>query len=628
MSFFSSAPSAPGARSALAGAVWACVSSAVIAQAADEPVLSPVVVTAAREPQPISEVLANMTVVSRDEIERASGTSVADVLRTVPGFEMVRQGTGISNTNLFLRGAEKRHVLVLIDGVPFESQTTSGGPTWESLPLAQIERIEVLRGPASAIYGSAAVAGVVQIFTRKGQAAPQASIGLGIGTQDQGQADATFSGRWGAVDVSVGASAGHVIGPSARTNARANSRAADRDGSRDAAGHLSLGWSVAPGHRIQLGWVQSHANSQYDATTSSRNDDRIYRDLSNGNVAWSAQWSDSLSTRVIVGQSVDRYEAQPANSRNQTTTHTASTLTSWRLQQHVVRLVLDYRRDEFRNSSAPMSTLGGVWPSRDDRAIGLGHEWRSGIWSTNLNARQDDDSEFGRQHTGNIGAGVRLSPDWQVLGSWGTAFKAPTLYQRFSPYGVATLSPESSRTSELSLRYQSGVRRFGVTLYDTHIDHMIEYVSRPAAAGCSRAATEGCYMDVGTVHLKGAELSGAAPWLGVRWSGSLDFGVPKVVRTDALLDRRARQRATVRAESEMLGWKWGVQAQAQGYRTDAGNRLGGYTLWSADMSRALAPQWKVFARVDNLTDRHYELARNYAVAPRTFFVGVRWTPSL
>jgi vitamin B12 transporter len=628
MSISHSVPRAPGLRSALSMAI----SGLLLSNAwAESPVFQPLpeqVVTASRVAQPLSEVLANMTVIGRDTIDRAAGTSVADVLRGVQGFEMVRNGGPATTTSLFLRGAEKRHVLVLIDGVPFESQTTSGGAGWEALPLALVDRIEVLRGPASAMYGSSAVAGVVQIFTKQGAGKPQASVGMGLGTQDLAQADVALSGHWGAVDAAFGAAGSTLLGPSSRLNAVTGSRAADRDGQRDASANLNLGWRVMPGHRLSVGWLQNHSNSQYDASTSSKNDDRVLRDLTQGNLGWQAQWAGGLRSQVSIGQTTDRYQTTPSQALNETSTRTASALVEQRLGAHTVRAVVDHRRETFFNLTALAPAQKGVWPAREDLGVSLGHEWRAGQWGTDLAVRQDDDSEFGRHHTGHVGARYQLAPGWQLTGSWGTAFKAPTLYQRFSYYSTAGLQPESSRTTEFSLKHDRNGVQAAVTAYDTRIDHLTDFVSRPAASGCLRAAVDGCYMDLGQAHLKGVELMASAPWLGVRWQGSVDLGVPKRVSTDALLDRRARQRATLRAESEFMGWQWGVQAQAQSYRMDAGNRLAGYTVWSADLSRALDAQWKLVARLDNLTDRRYELARNYSVTPRAVFVGIRFTPSL
>src|SRR3990167_8831026 len=195
MSFLNSVPRAPGVRSALAVACGLVLAAPFVAQATDADDVGQVVVTASRAPQPISRVLADVSVITRDEIERRGSASAVDLIAALPGFEISRTGGPASITGVFLRGAESRHLLVLIDGVRVDTQSGAGGATWEALPASQIERIEVVRGPASAVYGSDAMAGVVQIFTRQGQGPARVEVGFGVGTLGLWSSDAQVSGK-------------------------------------------------------------------------------------------------------------------------------------------------------------------------------------------------------------------------------------------------------------------------------------------------------------------------------------------------------------------------------------------------------------------------------------------------
>lgn len=156
-------------------------SSTVWAQSAPPAQLDTIVVTATRTPQPLSSVSADITVIDRDEILRAGVTGLADLLARQPGIEFARNGGPGTSTSVFIRGNESRHTAVYIDGVRVDSQST-GGAVWEQIPLDQIERIEVLRGPAAAIYGSDAVAGVVQLFTKQGNGSPRPSASVTVGS--------------------------------------------------------------------------------------------------------------------------------------------------------------------------------------------------------------------------------------------------------------------------------------------------------------------------------------------------------------------------------------------------------------------------------------------------------------
>ena len=185
----------PGLIAVCCATAWPC-----FAQILDE-----VVVTAARIEQPLSEVLADVTVIDRQAIQRSGATGVADLLSRYPGVQFARNGGAGNTTSLFIRGANTNHTAVYVDGVRIESQTMSGGFSWQTLPLAQIDRIEILRGPAAAIYGSDAIGGVVQVFTRRGEGAFQPYAGVGAGTYNTYQVNAGFSGSQAQWDYAVGA---------------------------------------------------------------------------------------------------------------------------------------------------------------------------------------------------------------------------------------------------------------------------------------------------------------------------------------------------------------------------------------------------------------------------------------
>ena len=166
--------------------------------------LKEVFVTATRTAQPIGDVVADVTIIDREVIERSGAAGLADVLARVPGIEISRNG-GVGNaTNIFTRGGESRHTVVLIDGVRVDSQSTSGGANWQAIPLAQIDRIEIVRGPTSAVYGSDAAAGVIQIFTKKGQNGFSPAITLGYGSYNTQKVEVSASGATGSVDYLVG----------------------------------------------------------------------------------------------------------------------------------------------------------------------------------------------------------------------------------------------------------------------------------------------------------------------------------------------------------------------------------------------------------------------------------------
>jgi vitamin B12 transporter len=617
---------APGVRSAFAVACGLALSVSGVAWADDEG-LGPVVVSVSRMPQPVSRVLADVSIIDREAIELSSGNAVADVLRNLPGIEMTRNGGATGTTSIFLRGSDKRHVLVLVDGVPFDSQA-SGGATWEALPLQSIERIEVLRGPASAAYGSDAVAGVIQIFTRKGEGPPRFDVGFGGGDLGLASTDIGVLGRQGDVDYALSVAAERSRGFDSRTNTTKGSRAADRDGYASNSYQMRLGYRLDPRHRLQGSVVRQHQNSQYDGTASSPNDDRSLKDASVASLSWAAQWTEGWKSTLTLGQSKDDYELRPNAYNTHTQLRTASWLNHLTLGSHAFLVIMERREDQLLNSDLPQSPTGKK-AERSNNGLGIGYEGQEGPLTFASNVRSDSDSEFGNRVTGSLALGIELNRHWRLRGSTGTAFKAPTLYQRFSQYGNPVLKPEAARNKELGLRFQDGGTQVSATLFDSQLKDLIDY-STPGIC----PSTDGCYRNVVRARLKGLEIQGGMSLGAVRLTGSMDWTSPKNLDTDRILTRRARRHASMRTEVAAGEWLWGAQANSYSGRLDytgatgAVKHLGGYTLWTADVSAPLSREWKWAVRVDNVTDKRYQTASTYATQPRTLFVSARWSPGL
>lgn len=280
------------------------------AHAATAAPMGEVVVTANRTPQPLADLVADVSIVDRDTIEASGATGLADVLARVPGIEISRNGGPGTTTSVYLRGAEQRFTAVYIDGVRVDSQTTGGAP-WEAIPLGLIDRIEVLRGPAAAVYGSDAVGGVIQIFTRKGEGPAQPYVGIGAGSHGTYKAEAGVSGSAGegrAVDYALGFEREISDGFNARPIAGQNP---DKDGLRRSAVNARVGLQIDPRQRLEGTLLGADTNAGYD-TTPLGNDDRALHRMHALGLNWRAQWSDRYTTRLSVTDSRERYETRPS----------------------------------------------------------------------------------------------------------------------------------------------------------------------------------------------------------------------------------------------------------------------------------------------------------------------------
>lgn len=580
----------------------------LLAQNLRAPSLSETVVAATRSPQPLADLVADVTIVDRETIERSGATGLADVLARLPGVELSRNGGPGATTSVFLRGAESRFTAVYIDGVRLDSQST-GGAAWEAIPLGLIERIEVLRGPAGAVYGSDALGGVVQIFTRRGEAGVAPYVSVGAGTHRTTKLEAGVSGASGAVDYALGLSRDDSGGFNARPIAGQNP---DRDGYRSTAGHARLGLQLDPVHRLEGTALANHTNSGYDNGLGK--DDRSLHTLQALGLNWIAQWNAQLRTRLSVTDSRDQYETRP--SPYLTETHLRGYLlhNEWRQGAHLLTAALERREDHLTNSP--------IDRGRSQDALALGYGYSAGGHTVQANLRHDSDSEFGGKSTGSIAYGFAITPQWRATASVGTAFRAPTLYQRFSEYGVASLVPESSRNAELGLRYAQGASTFSAVVYRNRVSNLISF---SGAGRC--ASTFGCYANTARAEYRGITLAGSHRMGDVQVHGSIDLQNPRDLNTGKELARRARQHAMLGADTRVAGWTLGAEVQASGRRFDNSANtavLGGYALVNLYASTRIAPDTTLLARVDNLADKHYQLARTYATAGRTLYVGLKW----
>ena len=603
------------------------------------PSLAETVVTAARVEQPLSDLVGDVSIVDRATIERSGAAGVADLLARLPGIEMVRNGSIANTTSVYIRGAEQRFTAVYIDGVRIDSQST-GGVAWESIPLSQVDRIEVLRGPAAAVYGSDAIGGVIQLFTKRGEGKPAPYVGVGIGSYKLRRGEAGISGSAGvdnAFDYSLAVSReisdGFDVQPLRERNPVRTARfpadgytSPDRDGYDITAANARLGFRINPSQRVELTMLRSDTDSHYD--TRSTRPLAVYPDDTNSNTlrtvgaAWIAKWNDIYSTRLQVTDSKSTYETNPSFYRTETQLRNYLFQNEFRFGPHSGTVALERREDELNNPSA--GTGPSLTGKRSQNAVALGYGFVQGPHSVQLHARHDDDSEFGGKTTGSAGYGFAITPQWRVTASAGTSFRAPTLYQRFSEYGVGSLSPEEGRNVEVGLRYAQGATNAGIVAYRNRVTNLINF---GAAGPC--VSPFGCYSNTARAEYEGVTLSAGHRIGAVTLRASADFQDPRDRSTGNQLARRARKHGTLGADWDFAGWRLGAEMQTSGTRyDDAANtrQLGGYTVFNLVASTQITRDLSLVARIDNVGDKDYVLARTYATSGRAGYIGLKWAP--
>ena len=605
----------------------------------EAPSLPPTVVTATRVEQPLTDVLADVTLIDEEQIRNSGAVNIADLLVRQPGLSIVRNGGPGTSTSIYTRGADREFTAVYINGVRVDGQATGGGDggaQWEAISLDQVERIEIVRGPAAAVYGSDAVAGVIQIFTKRGEgAAFSPYVGVGVGSHRTKKLEAGFSGQQGAVDYSLGAARTTSRGYDVIQNPIFMSDP-DKDGYRQTSVSGTLGVQFNPQHRVELAGTHTDMDAQYDGSSydpSMPFDDRNKNRVSTLGATWIAQWTPDYTMRFSVSESQQRQEDSSAYSEYLTKTTLRNWLlhNEWRRGAHTLTAALERREDRAMDKTEPSWGDPDLEGKRHQNAIALGWGFAQGPHTAQVNLRHDRDSEFGGQTTGSAAYGYAFAPGWRATVGVGTAFRVPTLYQRFSVYGNPNLKPQKSRNVEVGVRYENGPHSAGVTIFHNRIRNLVSF---GAPGPC--ASFYGCFENTERATLRGITFTGATRLGRVNLSGSLDLLDPKDDTTGEMLNRRPRRQLKLAADTRVQDWTLGAEWQAASYRKDQYSdpitwapvpvRLGGYGVLNLYASTTMARDWQLLARIDNLADKKYEYVYGYATPGRSVWVGVRWQP--
>lgn len=579
-----------------------------------------VVVTATRTPQRAEEVIADVTVIGNEEIARSGAGSVADVLRRQRGIEIARNGGPGTNTSVFLRGSNANQVVVLIDGVRVGSSTT-GTASWNAIPLSSIDHIEVVYGPLSSLYGADAIGGVVQIFTRKGEGKPVLSASGGGGTHGTNQYDASVSGSTGGEhSVSYALSGAHEEsrGFNATLPGIGSNYNRDDDGYTRNSFNGRVVVQLAPGHEIGAQLLKSRLSAQYDSGASSYDAHNIqelesYAVFANNRIL--PNWRSTLQA----ARSNDKSGSFTASGVSQINTRQDEA--TWQntidLGPDTVQVLVGHRKEDVLSSSTPVLTRARVTNS-----VAASYDMRRGSHLLDLSVRNDH-SVYGSKTTGAAGYGYEFSHDLRATASYGTSFRAPTFNELYFPgYGLASNKPEQGKNAEAGLRWQVANTELKANYYHNRLTDMIVSVTP-----CPGATTGSCAYNVNRATLEGLTLSSDTRYGNLNLRASADFQDPRDDTTGKQLQRRARRHASVAADYAIGALALGAELQGSSQRFDDAanrNRLGGYGLLNLYTTWHVSPDWSLLLRVENIADKHYELARNYRTAGQTWFAALRY----
>jgi vitamin B12 transporter len=577
--------------------------------------LDPIAVTASRTAQPVSDLLADVTVIGPDDIARAGQSSLAELLAREPGVEIATNGGPGSTSAVFLRGANSGHTLVLIDGVRVGS-SSSGTTPIEAIPLDQIDHIEILRGPASSLYGADALGGVIQIFTKRGDGSSPARVNAsaGYGSYDTSQFAAGVAGAAQAWNYALQVGSGHSRGFNAIENPANFSYNPDRDGYTTTNITASGAVQVSPRHEITGQVFRNRLNAQFDGGLGF--DDRTITIVESYSLASRDQltdgWTSRLQAALANDDSVSNGAFGPSAFRTRQWQY------SWQndvtLPLGLLSLIAE-RREERLSSDVAFSIT-----QRNTNSADAIYQLRQGSHALQANLRIDDSSQFGSRTTGALAYGYRLTPAVRATLSAGTAFKAPTFNDLYFPrFSNPNLAPEKSRNIEAGFYYDTGAQHARAVAYRNRVDDLIVFEC-DANFNCAP-------QNVDRATLEGITLGYDVTWGETVLKTSVDLQKPEDDTNGHLLPRRAKRHGALALTHAIGSLRIGAEWLASSQRfDDAANtrRLGGYAVTNLTLDYALAKAWTLVVRANNVFDKHYELAADYATPRANVFAGVRF----
>lgn len=577
-----------------------------------------VVVTATRQQQPVSKTLSDVSVITREQLDRAVGSDLPSILSRQAGIEIARNGGAGKVTDIFIRGTNSRHAVILIDGMRIVS-ATNGGTALSQIPVEQIDRIEILRGPASSLYGADAVGGVIQIFTKKGSG-PLSFYG-NIGGGDRGSFRAAFglSGKAESTGTaySLTVSREQTDGFSATNSDSLYSYNPDNDGYRNSAYNASITQDLMPGHTLGVTLYQSFARNDYDQSPVGQ--DRERSRMTGQSVTLKNAFTSVWTSTLNYARTQDLTRNYNNGDMSDMTSKYQTTQNQWTWQNDFATGYGNFMLGAVYTDQHVDASTDYEKDSRTTKAAFAGYQGEFGRNLLQGSVRYDDDSQFGGKTTGLAAYGFKFTDNWTARVAYGTAYKAPTFNDLYYPrYGNPDLQPETSENIEAGLKWAAPGSKAELVFFHNVIDNLIIYQD---TGSYSRDA-----------RIEGVTLSGQTTWRGIELAGNATYQDALDRNADRQLARRARVFGDLSASYDwgkvVTGVEWQLSGKSYDYPYGLDTQtLGGYGLVNLFADYEFVRDWHLTARVDNVGNKRYTTAYGYNTAGNSWFLSLRYAPN-
>ena len=607
-------------KSLFSSLLLASVSASLTAHAAnnDEINLPETLVTATRSDTLKNELASASTVYTREDIERLQVRTLPDLLKGSTGVDVVQQGGYGQPSSVFMRGTNSSHVLVLIDGIKAGS-VTAGISAFELMPIEQIERVEIIRGPQSSLYGSEAIGGVIQIFTRKGAQTekPSVSVEAGGGSYDTHREAGNISGRWQNSWYNLGVS--NIESNGFKPLVVANDGVANKGSYNNTAVNARVGHRFDNNAEVEAFFMRAEGTNHfagYNATSINRKDfvsqvvgTTLTKDL-----------LDNWRSILRFGQTRDEGKNFEPNGRFDSKFNTTRWNASWLNEvtlssEHKAVLGTDYRVDEVESSTQ--------YDKKSRYDVGVFGELHSKVFDNhflNASLRWDENQAFGDYVTGNIGWRFNWNYGLSAFASFGNAFNAPSFNFLYYPgYSNPNLKPEQSTSVETGLAGNHDWMNWQLRAYHTDIDNLIDSVAPTyLPQNINKAQIDGIEVEIGT------EVLG--------WNHKVTGNLlsPRDRINNTRLNRRADKTLSYDLSKTLGAFDLGATVLAQSDRPDRDyftwepTKVAGFVTLDFRSAYHIDKNWMISGKLNNILDKHYQTVSNYNMADRNFFLSIHY----
>lgn len=578
--------------------------------------VDPIIVTANRIPQTLSSALSEVQIIDAEEIARSAGASLTSLLQARASIEISNTGGAGQPSGIFMRGTNSNHVVILLDGVRINSATL-GTTALEHIPLNQIERIEIVSGAASSLYGADAIGGVIHIMTNRSHyAGDKLQLSALWGSEKNSNYSISYNGKTEATQFQFGAGFAESDSRSATNERVAFGFNPDRDPYRNKNFRLGISREISRDHLLGVAYVRSHGVTHFDSDPTT--DDINRQTLDTLKLESYNRFTEGWDSLFRLARSRDQIETSGGfSSRFATKQNQLQWENRIKSDFGTITTGADATRQQVDSDTLFSQT------QRDIKGVYLGiiqeqdaHQWQ-------LNARHDNLSGYGGYDVGSVAYAYKIQPGFRALLNAGTAFKAPSFNDLYYPEafgykGNPNLKPERSRNVEAALEYRESNSSARLTHYRNQLNDLI--VINPDFSSVENLARA---RIVGTSLRLNETKNNFNTHINITWQKAIDAD------SNNQLPRRARRYASVGASYQSGGTQYGGDIIASGARYDCpinalSNRMGGYALLNLFTRMKLSDSLNLQARIENAADKNYELAQGYNTTGRRFFAGLEW----